>query len=262
MSVPNPNNIPGIFNWCDRWCERCPMTARCTLYQQEQEDRAILESDLSQEEKMEKIREKLTETLEMLGDSEEEFEMDFDEIDEEEQEEVMHEQEINEIKIDIHPISDLSESYMKESMEWLRKKRKDPVFIPYFDIMYSEEKFPIPPSKEISKVINLLETVQWYQTMIPVKCRSAFNYLADKSFWDDYPVEERGYNGTAKVALLCVDNSIKAWKGLLFWSNNEEDSIMPLIEKLIEIKHMMESEFPDAYLFIRPGFDKKEDESF
>ena len=25
----NPQFIPGIFNYCDRWCERCPFTARC-----------------------------------------------------------------------------------------------------------------------------------------------------------------------------------------------------------------------------------------
>ena len=26
------NFIPGIFNYCDRWCERCPLTARCSVY--------------------------------------------------------------------------------------------------------------------------------------------------------------------------------------------------------------------------------------
>lgn len=24
--------IPGIFNYCDRWCERCPFTSRCRVY--------------------------------------------------------------------------------------------------------------------------------------------------------------------------------------------------------------------------------------
>jgi hypothetical protein len=255
MFQPDPNNIPGIFNWCDRWCERCHMTSRCTLYQQEQEDKAILGSDLSEEEKLEKIREKLSETMEMLSEAAEEFEIDLDEIDEEEQEEAMHEHEINQIKIDIHPISDLSEAYMKESMDWLKRKRTDPAYELFFQIMYSEEGNARPESKDFNKVLNCLESVQWYQTMIPVKCRSAFNYLSEKSFWDEFPVEERGYNGTAKVALLCIENSIKAWEGLLFWANNEDDKIMSMLEKLIEIKHMLEAEFPEAYLFVRPGFD-------
>ena len=24
--------IVGIFNYCDRWCERCPFTSRCRLF--------------------------------------------------------------------------------------------------------------------------------------------------------------------------------------------------------------------------------------
>jgi hypothetical protein len=160
MFKPNPNNIPGIFNWCDRWCERCQLTSRCTLYQQEQEDKAILESDLSEEEKFEKIREKLTETMEMLSGAAEEFEIDLDEIDEEEQEEAMHEHEINQIKIDIHPISDLSEDYMKESMDWLKNKRNDPNYEPFFQIMYSDDRDRSPLSNEFNKVVNYLESVQ------------------------------------------------------------------------------------------------------
>ena len=30
--------IPGIFNYCDRWCERCPQTARCRLFAMDQEN--------------------------------------------------------------------------------------------------------------------------------------------------------------------------------------------------------------------------------
>src|SRR6478672_6606102 len=34
----NPDLIPGIYNYCDRWCERCPLTSKCLVYAQEQED--------------------------------------------------------------------------------------------------------------------------------------------------------------------------------------------------------------------------------
>jgi hypothetical protein len=30
--VNNPRNISGIYNYCDRWCERCPFTLRCATY--------------------------------------------------------------------------------------------------------------------------------------------------------------------------------------------------------------------------------------
>ena len=32
----NPDLISGIYNYCDRWCERCPLTTRCLVYATEQ----------------------------------------------------------------------------------------------------------------------------------------------------------------------------------------------------------------------------------
>ncbi|WP_194977126.1 hypothetical protein [Aquiflexum lacus] len=259
MKQFDPNHIPGIYNWCDRWCERCKMTSKCFLYAQEQEDRAIMDSDLDQDEKMEKMREKLMETMEMLSEAADEFEMDedeMDELDEEEQEEIMHDHEVSKIKIDLHPLSDLSEEYMNECMDWVNGKSKDPLYGSLVQGQITEEINNIKEIEKLKKVIGHLESIQWYQTMIPVKCRSALNYFSDRSFWDDYPIEERAYNGTAKVALICIQNSIEAWQGVLFWSKDEEESILPLLEKLIQIKEILEEEFPDAYKFIRPGFDE------
>ena len=34
----NPDLISGIYNYCDRWCERCPLTSRCLVYATEQEE--------------------------------------------------------------------------------------------------------------------------------------------------------------------------------------------------------------------------------
>ena len=31
----NPNLISGVYNYCDRWCERCPLSSRCLLYAQD-----------------------------------------------------------------------------------------------------------------------------------------------------------------------------------------------------------------------------------
>ena len=34
----SPDLVSGIYNYCDRWCERCPLTSRCLVYAAEQED--------------------------------------------------------------------------------------------------------------------------------------------------------------------------------------------------------------------------------
>ena len=40
----NPDLISGIYNYCDRWCERCPLTSRCLVYATEQEDNELFEN--------------------------------------------------------------------------------------------------------------------------------------------------------------------------------------------------------------------------
>ena len=32
----DPQLISGVHNYCDRWCERCPLTARCLVFKMEQ----------------------------------------------------------------------------------------------------------------------------------------------------------------------------------------------------------------------------------
>jgi len=37
QSVKDPDCIPGIYNYCDRWCERCAFTSRCLTFKQSKE---------------------------------------------------------------------------------------------------------------------------------------------------------------------------------------------------------------------------------
>ena len=35
MSEEKKSHIPGIYNYCDRWCERCKFTSQCLLFTNE-----------------------------------------------------------------------------------------------------------------------------------------------------------------------------------------------------------------------------------
>ena len=71
--VPNPNHIPGIYNYCDRWCERCPFTSRCLNYEMSEEKFGDLEDgDLSNEVFWQRLSETLQETMSMLKEMAEE----------------------------------------------------------------------------------------------------------------------------------------------------------------------------------------------
>ena len=62
--------IPGIYNYCDRWCERCTMTAKCLTYAQEQsakEETTDSETnDISNEKFWESIHMSFQVALELL----------------------------------------------------------------------------------------------------------------------------------------------------------------------------------------------------
>src|ERR1051326_3133296 len=62
----NPDLISGIYNYCDRWCERCPLTSRCLVYATEQEDNSFPGNDLRNEVFWQKLSAVLQETRGMI----------------------------------------------------------------------------------------------------------------------------------------------------------------------------------------------------
>jgi len=54
----DPKYIPGIYNYCDRWCERCRFTSRCLNCELTEEQFGDLESvDISNEKFCKKFSE-------------------------------------------------------------------------------------------------------------------------------------------------------------------------------------------------------------
>jgi len=59
--------IPGIYNYCDRWCERCPQTHRCLNFSIGEEEFSDPQTrDIRNEAFWKKLSEIFGETLEML----------------------------------------------------------------------------------------------------------------------------------------------------------------------------------------------------
>src|SRR2546426_666723 len=45
----DPRFIEGIYNYCDRWCERCPLTSRCLTYAMIQSEEGAVSGALDNE---------------------------------------------------------------------------------------------------------------------------------------------------------------------------------------------------------------------
>ena len=62
----NPDLISGIYNYCDRWCERCPLTSRCLVYATEQDEDSPETHDIRNEAFWRKLSSIFLETREMV----------------------------------------------------------------------------------------------------------------------------------------------------------------------------------------------------
>src|SRR5258708_37804689 len=79
----NPDLISGIYNYCDRWCERCPFTSRCLVYatEKEDEDESPESRDITNEAFWQKLGSIFQEAREMIASWAEEAGVDLTEID-------------------------------------------------------------------------------------------------------------------------------------------------------------------------------------
>jgi len=78
----NPDLISGIYNYCDRWCERCPLTSRCLVYatEKEDEDESPQSHDITNEAFWRRLGSIFQEAQEMIASWAEEAGVDLTEI--------------------------------------------------------------------------------------------------------------------------------------------------------------------------------------
>lgn len=234
--------IPGIYNYCDRWCERCPLTHRCRLYADEQEENTLYpDRDPENKAFWERLGAKLTELTQLLAQAAADMDIDPDELPEE-------------LALDLEDEADepdfiqAAHSYGKQAGDWLKEK------VPAVREEFTYElELGLMASAERAKAIGeALEVVQWYLYQIEVKLRRAQHGLS--SPWlEEEDIDEA--NGSAKVALIGTERSLAAWMVLYQCLNDHQDDILQHLASLQRIRQATLRQFPDAPHFIRPGFD-------
>jgi hypothetical protein len=253
----DPRFIQSIYNYCDRWCERCPFTARCLNFALGEEEFDHLETqDLDNEAFWKKLSETFQMTLELLEETAEEQGIDLDSIDTEEVEE--KERLNNELARD-HECSRLAKLYSEMVDDWLDSARD--VFSAEEEEISAAELLDPPDKSQAEKDDGLLEPVEvvgWYQHLIYVKLMRAIRgeLLEEPEILDEYPKDS---DGSAKVALIGIDRSIAAWgeiRNLFPHFPHRSDQIMDILLHLEQLRRKVEKTFPQARAFIRPGFDK------
>lgn len=246
----NPNLISGIYNYCDRWCERCPFTARCLVYATEEADSDgdPASRDISNAAFWQKLASIFQETKEMISEWAEENGVDLSpsvlaELNE--QKDRQRGQARN------HPLARGAEDYARAVDQWFEKEF--PQLEAFSDAAKADEEIELDED-----VTDYVEVIRWYQFFIAAKTIRGLLSRVDE---DEYLADEdaRDSEGSIKAALIAIDRSLSAWKLMGELRRENSDSIHKLLLDLEKLRLSAEREFPRARDFIRPGFDENLD---
>ena len=236
-SAQDPRMIRGVYNYCHRWCEHCPFTGRCMVFRENQR----FEAEHPDASPFAQIHASFQQTIELLKAWCEREGIDFSQIEREtKSDEAVADQRLSDEAIVADLLSKLAKAYSVGTWELMKA----------FD--------RVPHSGEWgTRVQDALETIRWYSAFIGAKVDRALHGARESVDRSDEDAIQNDWNGSAKVALIAVEESRKAWLTLLEAGQAPSDSpLMGLIDLLAQLDGGLTERFPHAMLFVRPGFDE------
>lgn len=246
--------IPGIYNYCDRWCEKCDQKLHCMSFVMgkriEEKGGFKFDEEISQEEEnvWARLKDVFESTYEVLHELAKERGIDVE---------------------DIYASENIDREFWGEDYENMALKGdRDNLMIEDSDIVricliyedlcdkclekifeILDEKLGEDKGREIDEA---LETVGWYQDLMQSKMRRALHGYYHVGSCGE---EREDYNGSAKVALIAVRRSEEAWKVLVPYCSEMKREILQLLVVLSQLKKDILFQFPEAENFCRPGFE-------
>jgi len=254
-------NISGIYNYCDRWCEKCSYTNRCLLFKREAEmqirhilkeekpnDLEVVAKDVSDnlEEVMDLFNQKADDTDFLDYDEDDDYEEEDDD-DDEDFDKFLEEQEreSDEQNKSFNPLIHLSEEMFKELET-------------YYNVV--KKNYP----KEVGKydtenpLIKNLQILSGYIPQISVKIHMCFwgkKQTAKAKSKLSKEIEEGMLNVSSRIAYVGIQNCLAVLNEILAKSKELENETRLFLFTLKMIKKMFVEEFPKGQTYKRPYFD-------
>jgi hypothetical protein len=229
------NRIDFISAYCDSWCARCAYTSRCSAFAVRaaiamcDDPREGLELAIGVPHPVEETQNEPAKSW-----------LDFENahISEQELSRLQRSEEARHARVEATPIMKSAWAIPMTSLRWLRA-RAETVRAAADDVL-----------KEA------LEIAQWDATFVTAKLGRALDGRdrhAHGEDLDDHPVQN-DWNGSAKVALISLERSEMAWRVIAQSTGDDEPAA--LAEHIAGLRREVESVFPNARSFVRPGFDE------
>jgi hypothetical protein len=260
--------ITGIYNYCDRWCERCPFTARCLVYASENADDVSADPevhDINSAKFWSRLESIFQEAHEMILEWAEEAGLNLDEV---APDAALTDREQQKQDAKQHELSLSARRYAELVQHWFTEE---------FEVELHVHDDTTGKSKNTEDDIDVsdaIEVIRWYQFFVAAKVFRALMGLEEKVDDDALPAgdvfadtelaageeefESHGddSDGSAKIALIAIDRSSSAWRVMQSSLPEKTASIKPMLVELERMRRGAEQTFPQARDFIRPGFDE------
>lgn len=233
----DPELIPGIYNYCDHRCQRCPFTTRCFSYR---EEHARVGAE-GQRDPADHVEVNVDLAAALIHSWCERHGIDMEKVqDEANPEAVKTAQQRADHAVDNDPLQIAAWQYSKEAYGIVEPLKN----------LSGLHTWP-------SGVGTAIDAIAWHSGMIPAKVCRAIHGLADRGAFTDEDRVQNDWNGSAKVARLAIAESLGAWNTLFAAGETPPDASIRHTARLLEgIDRDLEERFPLALDFVRPGFDE------
>lgn len=252
--------IDGIYNYCDRWCERCPLTARCRVFAIEDALHRGDDYNAAFWRAFDDVAEKTSGELaeEYLGDTgeseDEKYLPEEDDTDDDDDALIL--------KRDRDPLAKMAMEYGMQVHQWLRSQPDPGKTVP------GQQPDPDFSGGQFQRN-DALEILNWYCLQIGVKLaratRGASRFEAETRF-DDADVDDEireamieaaqtNRDGSAKVALIGIERSLGAWTILRDHFPEHQQLFRGYLRQLARLRRQIDERFPGARTFQRAGFE-------
>jgi hypothetical protein len=247
--------IPGIYNYCDRWCERCYFASRCAVYEQDN-DLTPEEKDLNNKAFWDRLAQNFVKAHKLLEEAAEKHGVNLQEI-AQEIAEGNHDEKKLRRDSENHPIAKISWDYSVAAGEWMKTQ---PGMIEKLEELKQGLEMGTADTADAraqtEMIKDCLEVIQWYETFIHVKFMRALMGKMNDDDWEEENGFQRDFDGSAKIAMLGIERSMHAWLKLYDFLPDQEDEFLRILAMLERAKNLALQEFPRAMAFVRPGFDE------
>ena len=228
----DPRLIPGIYNYCDGRCPRCPFTQRCLTFLDTQE----LASAGDDRSLGDVVGDSLARTLEMLAEAARRDGVELEALRE-----------------------DASADAAAGNLERLRQ---DPLAVRARDYgrlawRIGRAIAPLAAARDDAPLVEAVATIEWFSSMISSKVYRAICGQAEG--WEGREDVQTDFNGSAKIALIGIGESRRAWAVLMEAGRATADGVPArAVRMLDELEAGVRERFPRVMEFVRPGFDEPE----